>query len=145
MIVNFAGDVDNLYVFLEEGDVVELEEDTVSGPVLDSDRPHFRPGSFDLLYDEDAQFVRPQIGREVSDDGFVDDFEVVVSDSTYSSLLENEVYHGRVGSYQDLSSAGKVWVFPPENRGQYDYLFDDLEFYQGLTEEQRQNYEESLS
>jgi hypothetical protein len=143
MIVNFADDVDNLYIFLEDGDVEEIE-DGVTGPVLDTDRPHFGPGELDVSYDDNVHISRPQIGREVVDGRSIDNFEVVVGDDVYSSLRDDEVYHGRVGSYQDLSSAGKIWFFPVEDRGGYEYLFDKLEFYNDLTEEQREDYMENL-
>lgn len=143
MIVNFADDVDNLYIFLEDGDVEEIE-DGVAGPVLDTDRPHFRPGEFEVNYEDEAHFLKPQIGREPSEEELVDDFEVVISDNIYDSLREGDVYHSRVGPYQDLSSAGKVWFFPAGDRAGYDYLFNDLEFYHDLTEEQRDNYRENL-
>lgn len=144
MIGNFDPDTHNVYLFLENGDQSQLEEEMLDGELLDSGRPGHYPGTIELEYDDTQDDRRPHIERDpISEELTVGDLSITISDTVYHKLKDGHLYHDRVGSFQDLNEVGKVWIFPPETRGQYDYMWDDLHFYQDLTAEQRETYREN--
>ncbi len=98
-----------------------------------------KPGTLYLGYREGFENVRPSIGREQRE-GRVDDFEIVLGDQVTGKLDNGEIYHDRVGAFQEIPKDSKIWVFPSNNRGEYSYLLDGLEFYRRLEGEQRRVY-----
>jgi hypothetical protein len=143
MIANFAQETSDMWIFLEEGDLALLDGEVLEGKVIDTGRPGEEPGTLSLEYDEGYDNMRPAIVRESRDT--VDDFEVIVGERQYPDLAEGELYHGRVGAYQELPEASKLWILPPENRGEYDYMMDDLDFYREFGEEERQQYRQRVN
>lgn len=140
MIANFAEDVSDVWVFLDEGDLEALESESIAGDVLDTGRPGQEPGAVELSYSPESTDMRPDVER-VDEDG-VSSLEIDVPDHVYQKLADDSVYHDRVGAFQDLPEASKIWIFPYRETGQYDYMKNDLQFYAELTDDQREQYRE---
>jgi hypothetical protein len=144
MIANFDSETHNVQVFLETGDLAVLETEPVEGNILTVNNPGKAPGTAEINYSEGDQ-RRPEITREhIQDEKSVDNFSLEIFEPQYQHLQDNGVYHDRVGAFQDLAGEAKIWIFPPENQGEYGYMLDDLNFYENLTEEQREKYREKL-
>lgn len=137
MIGNFDSEItSNVWVFLEEGDVSELEEDALEGNLYDiSNGDEF--GMLSLVYGsaEDFDFV-PRVER------MDEDIVVEITDEAYDMVEKDRVYRTRIGDLQDFSREAKIWVFPPENQGRHEYMMNDLQFYSNNEEIEaiRENY-----
>jgi hypothetical protein len=97
VIGNFASDVEEIWIFLEEDDF--LEQGGIEGEILDAGNPDLKPGTLYLEYREGFENVRPSIGREQRE-GRVDDLEIVLGDQVTGKLDNVEIYHDSVGAFQ---------------------------------------------
>lgn len=144
MIANFNSGTHNVQIFLETGDLAVLETEPVKGNILTVDNPGKAIGKAEINYSQ-GNHGRPEITREhIQNENYVDNFNIKIFEPQYQQLQDNSVYHDRVGAFQDLVGEAKLWIFPPENQGEYRYMLEDLEFYENLTEEQREKYRERL-
>ena len=70
---------------------------------------------------------------------------LVIGQDHYEHLNEGNIYHDRFGAFQELPECAKLWIFPPESRGEYGYMLEDMEFYSNLSDEKREVAKEKLS
>lgn len=143
MIANFDPGTHNIWLFLEEGDLGVLEENAVEGKLLDISSPGKYPGEARLEYDG-REIGRPDISRGEAKENSLTDFNVEIAKDQYEGLTDGNIYHDRVGAFQDLVGEAKIWIFPPDNHRSYEYMWDELQFKRDLTNEQRDSYAERL-
>ena len=124
MIANLDGDGSDLWVFLEEGDIELLGNEYLTGEVKDRGRPQSEPGELEIYYDTGFHGSRPSVGR-MSSDG-VDDIEIVMGDTPYSDLADGEAYQNSAGQYHSMPSSSRIMLFPPEERGDYGYILEEI-------------------
>ena len=125
MIANLDGVASDLWVFLEEGDIELLGDEDLTGEVRDRGRPQSDPGKLEISYKTDYHGSRPSVGR-MSSDG-VDDIEIVMGDAPYSDLADGQAYHDSPGRYHSMPSSARIMLFPPDDRGSYSYILDEIE------------------
>lgn len=121
MIGNFRSE-DDLFVFLEEGDLGDLRDQRLEGLVFDPENPGKASGDLVLRYDDVNSHSRP--GIAVYDGDGVSDVEVLIGESDYNKLVDGKVYDNGIGSYQELSRKDEFRIVPPEARDGYESLYE---------------------
>jgi hypothetical protein len=133
----------NLWVFLEGDDFSVLESDVLEGELLDLNSPGRELGEVVLAYDPEASYAP---GHRVEREGY--QIEVTIDQSVYGKLEDNRIHHERFISSQNLPGNAKLWIFPADNRGRdssdYSFMYSDLDFYSGLSDEKRETVRENL-
>lgn len=125
MIGNFASEED-LFVFLEEGDLEALESGSLEGIVADSEASEKEPGELLLRYVEEYKHSRP--GVALYDGSGVPDVEVVIGPGDYDNLVDGEVYDDGIGSFQEIPRKNAFKVVPPEARNGYEDLYEAVKY-----------------
>lgn len=121
MIGNFRSE-DDLFVFLEDGDLEGLEVEDLEGCLIDPVNPGRASGELVLRYDGVNSHSRP--GVAVYDNSGVSDVEVVIGESDYHKLVDGDVYDDGIGSYQELSQKNDFRIVPSEARNGYQSLYE---------------------
>lgn len=127
MIANFSDDTGELYVFFDEGELENLDQETdIEGTVTDADNQDLGTGDMYVGYEENLHFHRPVVGRD-SENGEVGDFEVVVGEHVYDKLLDGEVYEFPGGRYHSIPKGAEVKLMPNGEKAGLDTLYSELE------------------
>lgn len=120
MRANFQRDAGDLWIFIENGDVEEIEEG-IETDIQDLSNSDLDEGRIHVSYDPEYSMTQPGVARSNGD------LDVIIGDSVYNRLLSGGSYTGRAGEYQELHQDSYVRILAEEEMEGYEDMFEELE------------------